>query len=213
MNTSIENIDQYISNCPLEFQPKLQELRSIILKAAPKATEKISYGMPAFHQYENLVYFAINKNHIGLYPHAEPIVVFKEELKKYKTSKGAIQIPLTENLPKALITKIVKFRLKAAIDKMESKKVLKTCKNGHKFYKSSDCPTCPECEKNNKPLDDFLSNFSAPARRALENHGIKTVMQLSKHTEKEILALHGMGKASLPALKASLKFAGLSFKK
>ena len=88
---------------------------------------------------------------------------------------------------------------------------LKTCPNGHQFYKSSDCPTCPTCEKERQPETGFLATLGAPARRALENHGIQTLKQLSSFREKEILALHGMGPGSLPKLKAALAAAGLAF--
>ena len=90
---------------------------------------------------------------------------------------------------------------------------LKICDKGHKFYKSSDCPVCPICEKEYKPAARFLIGFSDPARRALENNGINTVSKLSKYSEKEILKLHGMGPSSLPKLKAALKEKGLSFRK
>ena len=93
-----------------------------------------------------------------------------------------------------------------------STKTLKTCKNGHQYYKSSDCPSCPVCEAERKPQDSFLSLLAAPARRALENNGITNLEQLAKHTEKEILAFHGMGKGSIPKLTAALKAKGLAFK-
>ena len=89
---------------------------------------------------------------------------------------------------------------------------LKICPKGHKYYKSSDCPTCPNCEAGRKPVKGFLSNIAAPARRALENRGIKTLKQLSHYTEDEILKLHGMGKTSIPKLKSALKSGGLEFK-
>lgn len=96
---------------------------------------------------------------------------------------------------------------------METKKMLKTCKNGHKYYKSSDCPTCPVCEEKRKPNDNFLSLLVAPARRALENNGITTVSQLSEYTEKEVLSFHGFGKSSIPILQKILSENNLSFKK
>lgn len=95
---------------------------------------------------------------------------------------------------------------------METKKILKTCKNGHQFYKSSDCPTCPICEEERKPKDNFLSLIGAPARRALEREGITTLDKLTSYSEKDILALHGMGKSSIPKLNEALANAGLSFK-
>lgn len=95
---------------------------------------------------------------------------------------------------------------------MVEKKTLKVCKNGHHYYKSSDCPTCPICEQNRKPKDGFLSILAAPDRRALESKGINTIEQLSKYSEEEILQLHGMGKSSIPKLKNALQEKGLEFK-
>lgn len=95
---------------------------------------------------------------------------------------------------------------------METKKILKTCEKGHRFYKSSDCPTCPICEAERKPKDNFLSLLAAPARRALESIGITSLEQLSRYTEKEILNLHGMGKTSIPKLQKLLSENNLTFK-
>lgn len=94
-----------------------------------------------------------------------------------------------------------------------SKRSLRVCSNGHEYYKHSDCPVCPICEQQRKPSDGFLSKLSAPARRALEHHGITTVQQLADYSEKEILQFHGIGPASLPKLRSSLGENGLSFKK
>ncbi len=94
---------------------------------------------------------------------------------------------------------------------MATKKNLKICTNGHKFYKTSDCPTCPVCENAKKPTDNFLSLLSSPARRALENNGIFTLERLATCTEKEILKLHGMGKGTIPVLRKALGDKGLAF--
>ncbi|QGQ98049.1 hypothetical protein EHS13_25720 [Paenibacillus psychroresistens] len=93
-----------------------------------------------------------------------------------------------------------------------TKKNLRTCNKGHKYYKSSDCPTCPICEQEMKPEHGFLSVLSAPARRALENNGITTLLQLSNFSEGDILQFHGMGPGSLPKLRAALQTDGLCFK-
>lgn len=89
---------------------------------------------------------------------------------------------------------------------------LKICPQGHHYYKSSDCPTCPVCEEQRKPKDGFLSTLGAPARRALEKRQILTLDELATYTEKEILQLHGIGKSSIPKLKSALQQAGLHFK-
>ncbi|SEB11050.1 RNA polymerase alpha subunit C-terminal domain-containing protein [Paenibacillus sp. 276b] len=93
-----------------------------------------------------------------------------------------------------------------------TKGTLRTCEQGHSYYKSSDCPTCPVCEKERKPKEGFLSLLSAPARRALENQGITTLQILSQYTEKEILKLHGIGPSAMPKLRQALEEEGLSFK-
>jgi DNA-directed RNA polymerase alpha subunit len=48
--------------------------------------------------------------------------------------------------------------------------------------------------------------------RALENNGIKTLKQLSKHREQEVLKFHGIGPTSLPKLMEALRSENLSLK-
>lgn len=90
-------------------------------------------------------------------------------------------------------------------------KIKKICSNGHTFYKTSDCPVCPICEKEKKPTKGFLAMISAPAKRALEEAEIKTLKQLSKKTKSEILALHGVGPSAIPILEKELKANHLAF--
>jgi uncharacterized protein YdhG (YjbR/CyaY superfamily) len=78
--------------------------------------------MPAFKLSRVFVYFAAFKNHIGFFPTAKPIAVFKDELADYKTSKGAIQFPLDKRFPFGLISKITKFRAKEDLEKTKKKK-------------------------------------------------------------------------------------------
>lgn len=95
---------------------------------------------------------------------------------------------------------------------MASQKTERVCPNGHRYHKSTDCPTCPVCEAARKPESGLLSTLSAPARRALERHGIASVYDLAKFSEREILDLHGVGPSSLPKLKAALADAKLAFR-
>lgn len=95
---------------------------------------------------------------------------------------------------------------------ISSSKNNRTCKKGHHFFKTSDCLTCPICEQERKPQSGLLSVLSAPARRALENKGIKTVQDLSKYSKKEIISLHGIGPSSIPNLLEELKKHSLNFR-
>ena len=115
-------IDEYIRQFPREVQKMLAGLRATIHRAAPDATEKISYGMPTFFHEKNLVHFAAYQRHIGFYPTPSGITKFKDELARYATSKGAIQFPIDEPLPLALVTRIVKFRVAENEAKAAAKK-------------------------------------------------------------------------------------------
>jgi uncharacterized protein YdhG (YjbR/CyaY superfamily) len=104
-------VEEYFSDFTKMAQVKLQELREIIKAAAPQAKEVISYNMPAFKQNRILVYYAAYKNHIGFYPTPSGITTFEARLTNHKYSKGAIQFPIDQALPKELIEEIVKFRI------------------------------------------------------------------------------------------------------
>src|SRR5665213_40160 len=60
-------------------------------------------------------------------------------------------------------------------------------------------------QQQEKKAGKFPPQISAPAKRALENNGIKTLQQLSKHTEADVLKLHGIGKTAIPVLQKALK--------
>lgn len=64
---------------------------------------------------------------------------------------------------------------------------------------------------NDDSPSDLPDGLSAPARRALSGAGIRTRAFLARHTEKEVLALHGIGPSSIPTLRAALADAGLTF--
>lgn len=110
-NQKYKDIDEYHAAQPESSREMLEKLRQAIKQTAPNAIETISYGMPAFRQNTVLVYYALNKKHIGFYPTPNPIIHFKKELEEYNTSKGAIQFPIDKPLPMELIKKIVKFRI------------------------------------------------------------------------------------------------------
>ena len=106
-----KNVDDYIASFPQSTQEILEQCRQAIKICAPQAIEVISYGMPAFKLNGILVWFAGYSKHIGFYPKASGIEVFKEKLSIYKSAKGSVQFPLDKPLPIELITEIVKYRI------------------------------------------------------------------------------------------------------
>lgn len=110
--TNFKTIDEYIGIFPGDVQKILEQVRQTIKKSAPTAVEAISYQIPTFKLNGNLVHFAAFNNHVGFYPGAEAIKVFKKEIASYKSSKGTIQFPVNRAMPLSLIRKIVKYRVK-----------------------------------------------------------------------------------------------------
>jgi len=123
--TKFKTVDEYLSVLPKMVKGKLEELRKTIKQAAPESEELISYNMPAYKLNGILVWYAANKKHIGFYPTPSSILFFKNELAKYKTSKGAIQFPIEEKIPLALVKKIIRFRIKENSEKAKTKRKIK----------------------------------------------------------------------------------------
>jgi uncharacterized protein YdhG (YjbR/CyaY superfamily) len=92
---------------------KMQELHACIQEAIPEATSCISYNMPAIRKEKIIAYYAGYKKHIGFYPLPQCILHFEDQLKPYKTSKGAVQFSLHQPLPVDLISKMIQFNLDA----------------------------------------------------------------------------------------------------
>lgn len=109
--TTIGTVDEYIEQFPKEVQKTLRELRAVVKRAAPDATERISYQMPTYTRNGNLVHFAGHKNHIGFYPTPGGIEAFKKQLSPYERSKGTVRFPMDKAIPFDLIESIVKFRV------------------------------------------------------------------------------------------------------
>ena len=120
------DVDEYIEQFPVDVQKILRKLRSTIRKAAPKAEEKISYGIPAYSLHGVLIYFAGFKNHISVYPARRGETEFTEELKTYKGGKGTVQFRLEAPIPYDLVTRIVRFRLKKNLEKSQAKVAVRT---------------------------------------------------------------------------------------
>lgn len=121
MDTSYKTTDEYIERLSGVAREKIEELRKIIKSVVPKATEKISYSMPAFDQNGIIVYYAAFKDHVSLFPTSSGISHFVKELEQYKISKGTIQFPIDQPLPRELIERIVKFRLEENLSKPAKK--------------------------------------------------------------------------------------------
>jgi len=112
VENDLEQVDAYIAGFAPEVQTILQKVRETLRKAAPNATEVISYRMPAFKGRGMLVYYAAFKTHLGMYPPVRGDAALMKSLEKYAGPKGNLQFPLDAPIPYALIARIAKLRVK-----------------------------------------------------------------------------------------------------
>ena len=136
-----KDIDSYIADHPKSVQTLLKKMRATIRKAAPKAKEKIAYGIPTYVMNRNLVHFGGFKHHVSFFPGSGVArSVIGTAGGKYSGGKGTLKFPLDQPLPLGLIAKIVKLRVKE-----DAARAITICSRGHRFSKSKEQPVCPIC--------------------------------------------------------------------
>ncbi len=115
--TKTKRVADFIAKAPKESQKKLKEMRGILKSVAPGATEAIKWGVPTLAYKRILFAYSAIKGNISFMPTPPIIVLFKKELKGYKTGKATVKFPLEKPLPKALILRMAKRRVKEAKEK------------------------------------------------------------------------------------------------
>ena len=179
-----KKVDEYIASFDEPLRTRLNEMRTVIRRAAPDAIEVFDNDMPGYVLHDSLVWFARIEQNVAFYPRGYHFKkVYAAELVGYKTPKGAILFPANAALPIKLITKIVTDRAK------ENRLVAKPLPAG-----------LPE-------------KLSAPVRRALAMAEITSLETLANYSEEEILDLHGIGARAFPILRRALQTVGLTFRR
>ena len=188
-----KEVAHYYSQLSGDHSSCMKEMRTRILKVIPKAQEIMKYGMPTFVVAGNeIAGLMSHKNHIGYYPYSGSVIKdFPELSKKYKTSKGAVQIPLGEVLAQSTINKLIRARMAL-------------------------CPVVRgEVDLSQyKKLDSQWREIglAAPARRGLVDNKLTQLSQLCKWHEEDIKKIHALGPNALKILKREMKKKGFSFK-
>jgi uncharacterized protein YdhG (YjbR/CyaY superfamily) len=92
----------------------LQAVRVAIAEILPEADEVIKYGIPTFAiDGKGVIGFDGYKNHNSIFPYSGSIGTrLKNELSKYEQTKGSIHFDKEKPMPKSLLKKIIKERLK-----------------------------------------------------------------------------------------------------
>ena len=118
-----DTVDAYLADQPDDVRATLEKIRGAVRSVAPAATEKISYGIPAFHMDGHyLVYYAGFKNHCSFFPASGSVTErFADELAGFDVSKGTIRFTVDHPLPTPLVKRMVKARLEEERDRRVKK--------------------------------------------------------------------------------------------
>ena len=172
----MNEIDAYIDGFTGEVRERLENLNAIMREEVPQATARICMRMPTFELGGKwFVHFAGYEKHIGFYPQPDGIEAFTEQLTGYKTSKGSVQFPNNKPMPYDLIREIIQYKLAE--------------------YEKANAHT---------PLEVLMDSLPKPAARAIQSQGITELAELGKFSDKEMLSWHGLGKTSIPIIRAAL---------
>ena len=106
-------VAKYIADQKPLQRKALKALRATIRKAAPKVTERLSYGIPVFDlDGKYLLYIAGFKEHVSLYPATAAMEKkYGKAMAPYRHGRGTLRFSLDEPLPLGLVTKLTKARV------------------------------------------------------------------------------------------------------
>lgn len=109
-----EDINDYLTLIEEPKRATLEQLRRTIKDAEPRATECISYGMPAFKvDGKTIAGFAAFKNHLSYFPHSGSVLTeLADEISEYTATKGTLHFDIDKPLPKRLVKKLIEVRMR-----------------------------------------------------------------------------------------------------
>ena len=110
---SIEEIDEYLRTVEEPKRSTLEALRRTILEIVPEAEQVISYRVPAFRVHGQVIAgFAAFKDHLSYLPFSGSVLEqLVDELDGYAMTKSSLHFPVAQDLPKALVEKLIATRL------------------------------------------------------------------------------------------------------
>jgi uncharacterized protein YdhG (YjbR/CyaY superfamily) len=105
-------VAEYIAAAPKPVRARLREMHSLIMASAPGASQSLKWSKPAYSYRRILVVFGAFRHHVGFFITPAVKRAFANELEGFRTASSSVQLPHDQPLPKALIRKIVRYRVK-----------------------------------------------------------------------------------------------------
>jgi uncharacterized protein YdhG (YjbR/CyaY superfamily) len=105
--------EDYLAALDPARRERLGTIRRVIAATAPEATEDMVYGMPGFRlDGKQLAAYAAAKKHDGFYPCSGQVIGrLPEVAERFKTTQGAVHLPLDEPIPEDIIELLLRTRI------------------------------------------------------------------------------------------------------
>lgn len=116
MTVKVDSVEGYILSKPPKARQRLSELRRLLRRAAPEASEALKWGKPAFISDGILFQYAALKNHISLHPTPSVIDALRDQLQSYEISQNTIRFSQDHPIPEELVLQVAFLRLSQKIE-------------------------------------------------------------------------------------------------
>ena len=120
MTVKVDSVEGYILSKPPKARQRLSELRCLLRRAAPEASEALKWGKPAFISDGILFQYAALKSHISLHPTPSVIDALRDQLQSYEISQNTIRFSQDHPIPDELVLQVAFLRLSQKVEQGRS---------------------------------------------------------------------------------------------
>jgi uncharacterized protein YdhG (YjbR/CyaY superfamily) len=108
MQSKATTVDAYLKELPEERRLVMKQLRGLVRKSAPAASECMRYGMPCYELGELLCAMAAQKGYYSVYVGDGKLLDrFRPQLGKLSVGKGCIRFKRVEEVPLDVLGQIL----------------------------------------------------------------------------------------------------------
>jgi uncharacterized protein YdhG (YjbR/CyaY superfamily) len=109
-----QSIDDYLEGFTGQARALMEQLRALAHEAAPKATEAIKWGYPAWVHPSGTILFMVggHAKHANITFTPSTREAFDADLADFSAGKGSIKLPYGRPVPDDLLRRMIAFRVR-----------------------------------------------------------------------------------------------------
>ena len=108
------SVADYLVNLDDSDRSVIEHLLKLVKDDIPEAELVLTYGMPGYKYHgKYLVGFAAFRDHMSVFPAAEPIEVLHDKLSAFKLSRGTVQFTHNNMISDDIVRELVAIRHQA----------------------------------------------------------------------------------------------------